>query len=61
MQKGQKTEDKHAESWGQGCWVLGWRHTTALVFLFYFFYFASFLYSLKPYFYSLKPFFLSIL
>jgi hypothetical protein len=27
---GQKTEDKHAESWSQVGWVLGWRHTTAL-------------------------------
>jgi hypothetical protein len=29
MKKGQKTEDKHAESWGQIGWTLGWRHTTA--------------------------------
>jgi hypothetical protein len=29
MKKGQKTEDKHAESWDQVGWVLGWRHTTA--------------------------------
>jgi hypothetical protein len=52
MQKGQKKEDKHAGSWDQVCWVLGWRHTTALSLLFYFFYFASFLYSLKPYLFS---------
>jgi hypothetical protein len=32
MKKGQKTEDKHAESWGQGDWVLGWRHTAAVYF-----------------------------
>jgi hypothetical protein len=29
MKKGQKTEDKLAESWGQVGWVLGWRDTTA--------------------------------
>jgi hypothetical protein len=29
MQKGQNIEDKHAESWGQVGWVLGWRRTTA--------------------------------
>jgi hypothetical protein len=33
MQKGQKI-DKHAESRGQVCWVLGWRHTTASLLLF---------------------------
>jgi hypothetical protein len=53
MQKGQKIEDKHAKRWGQVCWVLGWRHTTAALLLFFFLYFPSFLYSLKPYFFSL--------
>jgi hypothetical protein len=27
--EGQKTKDKHAESWGQVGWALGWRCTTA--------------------------------
>jgi hypothetical protein len=35
MKKGQKIEDKHAESWGQVGWVLRWRHTTAGLLLFY--------------------------
>jgi hypothetical protein len=36
MQKGQKTEDKHAESWSQVCWALRWRRTTAaFTFLFF--------------------------
>jgi hypothetical protein len=52
MQKGQRIEDKHAESWDQVCWALGWRCTIVLL-LSYFFYFVSFLYSLKPYFFSL--------
>jgi hypothetical protein len=34
MQKGQTIEDRHAESWGQLCWALGWRCTTALLLLF---------------------------
>jgi hypothetical protein len=34
MQKGQTIEDRHAESWGQVCWALGWRHTTASSLLF---------------------------
>jgi hypothetical protein len=42
IQKGQMIESRHAESWGQVYWVLGWRHTTALLLLFS--------YSLKPYF-----------
>jgi hypothetical protein len=29
MQKGQRTEDRHAESWDQVCWALGWRRTAA--------------------------------
>jgi hypothetical protein len=36
MQKGQRIEDKHAESWGQVCWALRWRHTTASLLLFHF-------------------------
>jgi hypothetical protein len=36
MKKGQKTEDEHAESWGQVGWVLGWRYpTAAFTFLFF--------------------------
>jgi hypothetical protein len=56
MQKGQKIEDKHAGTWGQVCWVLGWRHTTALLLLFYFSYFASFslFFETLRLFYSLK-------
>jgi hypothetical protein len=34
MQKGQKIEDKAAESWGQVCWVLGWIRPTASLLLF---------------------------
>jgi hypothetical protein len=52
MQKGQTIEDRHAESWGQVGWAVGWRCTTASLLLFsviLFIYFASFLYL-----YSLK-------
>jgi hypothetical protein len=52
MQKGH-TIDKHAQSWGQVCWLLGWRRTTALL-LFYGFphllCFPFLLCSLRPYF-----------
>jgi hypothetical protein len=37
IKKGQKTEDKHAESWGQVGWALRWRHTTAAFTSFLFF------------------------
>jgi hypothetical protein len=42
MHKGQKIEDKHAESWGQICWVLRWRRTTAAFTSFLFFLSYSF-------------------
>jgi hypothetical protein len=50
MRKGQMIEDKHAQSWGQVSWVLGWRHTSFLLLFFYFsLFFKAFLlfYSLK--------------
>jgi hypothetical protein len=56
MQKGQKIEEKHAESWGRVCWALGCRRTAAslLFSIILFFYFASFLlYSLWPYFFTI--------
>jgi hypothetical protein len=52
MQKGQKIEDKRAGSWG----VLGTQmemHNSLVASFLLLFYFASFLYSLKPYFFSL--------
>jgi hypothetical protein len=55
MQKRSTTEDKHAGSWGSG--VLGARmemHSSLITsFSLLFLYFASFLYSLKPYFFSI--------
>jgi hypothetical protein len=34
MQKGQKIEGRHAESWDQVCWTLRWRCTTASLLLY---------------------------
>jgi hypothetical protein len=34
MQKGQMIEDRHAESWGQVCWVLRCRYTAVSLLLF---------------------------
>jgi hypothetical protein len=58
MQKGQRI-GRQTESWGQVCWVLGWRRTTDSLLLFSIFfliYFASLLY-----FYSLRPYSFTIL
>jgi hypothetical protein len=60
MQKGQKTGDKHAESWGQVGWALGWRYPTASLLLFYVF-LPSFPFFKVSLFYFLKPHFFSIL
>jgi hypothetical protein len=56
MLKGQKIEDKHAKSWVEvllGAWME--THSSLVISFFtslFFFSFASFLYSLKPYFFS---------
>jgi hypothetical protein len=52
-QKGQKMEDEHAGSWGQVCWVLQWRHTTASLLLLLCFF--SLFFKTLLLFYSLKP------
>jgi hypothetical protein len=54
MQKGQRI-DKHAESWDQLVVLdsLMEMHNSLVAFLLLFFYFASFLYSLKSFFFSI--------
>jgi hypothetical protein len=49
MQKGQTIEDRHAESWGQVCWALGWRRTAASWLPSLTFFTLLFSYSLRPY------------
>jgi hypothetical protein len=53
MQKGQRIEGKHAESWNQVCLDGDTQEPYYFFTSLLFFYFASFLYSLKPYFFSL--------